>query len=169
MSPQLVVINGTMGVGKSATARALSGLLQPSLFLDGDWCWTMSPFAPSEADKRMVVGNITHLLRGFLASGRPYVIFCWVLHEDAIWNEIAAGLAGIEYEIHRVTLTCTPDALRERLGRDVAARVREAEVIERSVARLDQFEGLATRKLDVSRVDAQSAAATIAGMVRATP
>lgn len=72
---RVIVINGTMGVGKSATARALSELLQPSFLLDGDWCWSMSPFAPSEADKRMVVDNITHVLRNFLLSDRPYVVF----------------------------------------------------------------------------------------------
>lgn len=62
---RLIVINGTMGVGKSATARALADLLQPCFHLDGDWCWAMSLFAPTEADKALVRSNISHLLRGF--------------------------------------------------------------------------------------------------------
>lgn len=158
----LIVINGTMGVGKSTTARALCDLLQPSFFLDGDWCWSMSPFSPTEADKRMVLDNITHLLRSFLSSDRPYVIFCWVLHEDATWNSIATELEGWEFETHRFTLTATPEALSERLMPDVAVGIRDAGVIDRSIARLPQFSGLATRRLDVSQIGANEAARRIA-------
>lgn len=98
---RLIVINGVMGVGKSTRARALCDLLQPSFFLDGDWCWSMSPFNPIEADKRMFLDNIAHLLRSFLLSDRPYVVFCWVLHEDAIWSSIATELEGVEFETYR--------------------------------------------------------------------
>lgn len=159
---RLIVINGAMGVGKSTTARALCELLQPSFFLDGDWCWSMSPFAPTEADKRMVLDNITYLLRSFLLGDRPYVVFCWVLHEDAIWDTLATGLVGAEFETHRFTLTATPQALTERLVRDVEAGIRHAGVIERSIARLPQFSALATRRIDVSQIRANDAARRIA-------
>jgi len=39
----LIFINGTMGVGKTATSRELQKLLSNCVFLDGDWCWDMSP------------------------------------------------------------------------------------------------------------------------------
>lgn len=39
----LIFINGAMGVGKTATSRELQKLLPNCVFLDGDWCWDMSP------------------------------------------------------------------------------------------------------------------------------
>ncbi|UXN75811.1 AAA family ATPase (plasmid) [Devosia sp. A8/3-2] len=162
---RLIVINGVMGVGKSTTARALCDLLQPSFFLDGDWCWSMSPFNPTEADKRMVLDNIAHLLRSFLLSDRPYVVFCWVLHEDAIWSSIATELEGVEFETYRFTLTATPETLSKRLARDVAAGIRDARAIDRSIARLPQFSRLSTRKLDVSQIGSGEAARQIAAAI----
>ena len=41
---KLILINGTMGAGKTTTCQELLKILQPSVFLDGDWCWKMHPF-----------------------------------------------------------------------------------------------------------------------------
>lgn len=160
---QLVVLNGTMGVGKSATAQALRDHLQPCLYLDGDWCWAMSPFEPSDEDKQMVLENTTFLLRRFLQdSTRDYVIFTWVLHSDLIWQQIRNGLEGLDFQLHRFTLTCDEQALRDRLTRDVVSGQRTIDVVERSIARLAQFSTLETAKLDVSHIDARTAAKRIA-------
>lgn len=47
------MINGTMGVGKTATSRELQKMLNNCVFLDGDWCWDMQPFIVNEETKRM--------------------------------------------------------------------------------------------------------------------
>ena len=60
-----VIVNGTMGVGKSAVCRHLYRQLAPSVWLDGDWCWMMSPWQFSEENRQMVENNIAHLLRNF--------------------------------------------------------------------------------------------------------
>jgi len=46
---KLVIINGTMGVGKSTICKELSKRLENSVWLDGDWCWMMNPLICSEA------------------------------------------------------------------------------------------------------------------------
>ena len=71
MTKTLIVINGCMGVGKTAVAQALYRRLQHSVWLDGDWCWMMNPWVISEENKRMVEDNITYLLRArILGDGR---------------------------------------------------------------------------------------------------
>ncbi len=50
-----IVINGTMGVGKTATGKQLQKLLPNCVFLDGDWCWDASPFIVNEETKAMVL------------------------------------------------------------------------------------------------------------------
>jgi broad-specificity NMP kinase len=48
----LIFINGTMGVGKTTTSLELKKILPKCVFLDGDWCWDMSPFIVTEETKK---------------------------------------------------------------------------------------------------------------------
>ena len=90
---ELVFVNGTMGVGKTSVCRELLRILQPSVFLDGDWCWNMSPFVVNDETRSMVLGNIAYLLNSFLhCSEYRYVIFCWVMHEISIVENVLERL-----------------------------------------------------------------------------
>ena len=74
---KLYLIGGTMGVGKTTVCQYLKKQLPKSVFLDGDWCWDMSPFQVTEETKAMVLDNICHLLNRFLAcSAFDHVLFC---------------------------------------------------------------------------------------------
>lgn len=82
MKKQLILVNGAMSVGKSAVCRELLRQLTFDVWLDGDWCWNMNLFVVSEENKRMVLSNITHLLRAYLKnSSYRYVLFCWISPE----------------------------------------------------------------------------------------
>lgn len=63
----LILINGTMGVGKTATSKELCKILPQNVFLDGDWCWDSHPFIVTSEIKEMVTNNIIYLLNNFLA------------------------------------------------------------------------------------------------------
>jgi len=43
-----------MGVGKTTTSNELKKLLMKSVFLDGDWCWDMSPFIVNYSDMPII-------------------------------------------------------------------------------------------------------------------
>ena len=71
--------------------------LENSVFLDGDWCWDMHPFAVTKEKKRMVVENIVFMLNNFLrCSAYEHVVFCWVMHEQAIIGRVAAKNRHVE-------------------------------------------------------------------------
>ncbi len=143
----LILIGGAMGVGKTAVCRALQKKLPDCVFLDGDWCWDASPFTVTDETKAMVMDNITHLLQNFLdCSAYQNVLFCWVMHRQEILDSILGGLNG-EYLLKNVSLTCTPDTLRERLAKDVRQGVRKPDVLERSMAYLPCYQDLKTEKL----------------------
>ena len=162
----LIVIGGTMGAGKTTVCRQLQKLLPDNVFLDGDWCWDMQPFAVTEENKRMVLDNIVFLLRSFLHNTSfQNILFCWVLQEDAVWESIAARRPTAGVKVHRITLTVSEQALRDRLYRDVAAGLRLPDVIERSVARLPLYDRVQSAKLDVSTCTAAEAAQQIAKIV----
>ncbi|MET1249425.1 AAA family ATPase [Sporolactobacillus sp. STCC-11] len=163
---KLIMINGTMGVGKSAVSEKLSDQLMPSVYLDGDWCWKMNPWVFTEENKRMVINNITHLLNAYLAnSGFHYIIFCWVMHQEQIFEDILNRLQG-DYELHKISLICSEDVLRSHIMQDVRKGIRAVDSIEGSIARLRLYEKMNTVKMDVSDLTVLEAANQIANSVR---
>ncbi len=157
-----------MGVGKTATCQYLKRLLDRCVFLDGDWCWDMSPFQVTRETKKMVMENIRFLLNNFIrCSEYENIIFCWVMHEQKIMDDILSGLDTSECAVHRVSLICSENALRERLGKDVEAGIRGEDVVARSLDRIILYENLDTVKVDVSYISAEEAAAVIKEMFSA--
>lgn len=156
-----------MGVGKSAVGRQLLKLLTPGVWLDGDWCWQMNPFVVSEENKAMALGNICYLLKSFLNNtGYKYIIFCWVIHQEEIFNQILARLQGLEFELYKITLICSEPALAARLQHDVATGIRDRDVIERSLSRLTLYHSQDTKKIDVSGITVEQAALEIEDLMR---
>lgn len=161
----LIIVNGTMGAGKTTVCRCLTKLLPANVFLDGDWCWDMTPFTVTEETKAMVLENISFLLNQFLScSSLEYVIFCWVIHQKEILQDILSRLQTENCRVLTVSLICSEDALRRRLENDVRAGIRTKDVIARSIARLACYRDFPSVKVDVSEISPQEAAARIAAM-----
>lgn len=160
---RLIVVNGTMGVGKTSTCRALLPLVEPAAFLDGDWCWAMSPFVVNNETKALVLDNIACLLNRFLACSQfETVIFCWVMQRQEILDEVLRRLTLENVTVSVFTLTAAVDALRSRLGADISAGVRQPDILERSCAYLPLYKEMNTISLDVSDISPQQAAEWIA-------
>ena len=147
----LYLIGGTMGVGKTTVGRALKDRLENSVFLDGDWCWDAHPFQVTEETKRMVMENICFLLNQFLrCSAYETILFCWVMHRQEILDGLLSRLTLRDVELHLISLTAAPEALEERLQKDIEAGLRKPDVIGRSLSYLPLYESLNTQKLDTT-------------------
>ena len=99
-------------------------------------------------------------------SALQNVIFCWVLHEESILQDLLARLGPKDYELHVFTLDVTPEALERRLQKDVEQGLRQPDVIQRSLARLPLYAALGGQHIDVSQISPQEAARQI-GRARA--
>lgn len=144
----LYLIGGTMGVGKTTVCRELKRLLPNSVFLDGDWCWDADPFQVTEETMAMVNNNICYLLNSFLkCSAYENVIFCWVMHRQEIIDGILDRLDTSGCRVVTVSLTASAETLRQRLSADVAAGLRQEDIIARSTARIPLYDDLDTVKL----------------------
>ena len=165
MQKTLYIVGGTMGVGKTAACQALKARLENAVFLDGDWCWDMHPFQVTEETKAMVQRNICFLLNSFLhCSAYEHVIFCWVLHEQALLDSLLAELDTANCRVKVISLICGEAQLRKRLTQDVVRGLRAAEIVERSAACLPLYDRLNTVKLDTSHLTPQETAEAIVKM-----
>ena len=163
----LIFINGTMGAGKTAVSRALQKRLEPCVFLDGDWCWDMRPFAVTEETKAVVTDNICAMLSNFLRCGAwENIIFCWVMQDRAIADGILSRLDLTNVQARLFTLMVSEDTLRARLGADVSAGKRTADVIERSVARLPLYARMDSEKINTDALTPDEIAAIIAQRIK---
>lgn len=148
---RLFLIGGTMGVGKSTVCQLLKKELPYSVFLDGDWCWDADPFIVNEKTKQMVMDNICTLLNNFLKCPTyENVIFCWVMHEQSIIDEILSRLDTRDCDVKCISLICSRKELISHLQKDIERGLRNEDVLERSLARLPLYQSLQTIKIDTS-------------------
>ncbi|MEG2013782.1 MAG: nucleotide kinase [Anaerovoracaceae bacterium] len=110
----LIMISGTMGVGKTTTCRALQKILPRNVFLDGDWCW--------------------------------------VMHEQSIIDFILSSLDTNDCLIKSFSLIADKNSLVKRIELDIDSGIRLADVIDRSVVRINNYKKLDTEKIDVSNI-----------------
>lgn len=164
---KVFLIGGTMGVGKSATSQILKQKLDNSVLLDGDWCWDMHPFQVNAETKAMVMNNICYLLSRFIqCSVYDHIVFCWVMHQQAIIDDILSRLDTANCTVYAISLVCNEQALQARLQKDVLAGIRREDVVARSVERIPLYEKLNTVKVDVSHITAEQAADLIIKQVQ---
>lgn len=157
-----------MGVGKSAVCKELNKSLDKSVWLDGDWCWMMNPFVVNEENKRMVQNNIIFLLRSFLTnSSFEYVIFDWVIHKEEIFDLILQGLYDLKFDVIKITLTCSEEALKGRILKDVQQYLRDEDCINRSLERLPLYNDMDTEKVDTSDISVSETVDKIIGIIKA--
>lgn len=145
------LIGGTMGVGKTTVCQKLKEELNDCVFLDGDWCWDANPFQVNEETKKMVRKNICFLLNQFIhCSAYQNIVFCWVMHEQEIIDSILNELDSTNCNLKIISLLCSEQELKERLLGDVRKGIRQEDVIERSIQRIQLYKKLNTKKIDTS-------------------
>ena len=147
----LYLIGGTMGVGKTTVSQQLKKDLANSVFLDGDWCWDMHPFVVNKETKKLVLNNICALLNNDIkCNAFENIIFCWVMHEQSIIDDLLSCLDLNDVKVIAISLVCQKEALEKRIQKDIDQGIRKPDVLARSVERLEMYQKLNTYKIDVS-------------------
>ena len=166
----LYLVGGPMGVGKTTVSRELLKSLSRCAFLDGDWCWTMQPFTVTDETKAMVMDNITHTLGNFLrCSEFENIVFCWVMHQQQIIEDILSRLPLDGVRAVRVSLVCAPEVLSERIRRDIDAGLRDESNIARALSYLPLYDEVKSVKVDTSVLSAAETAEQIRNIGEMNP
>ena len=144
---KLVFMGGAPGVGKSSVARELLGRLDHCVWLDGDDLWRMHPFVVNDTTTNMVEHNIQSVLRSFIQTGFPVVIFTWVLHDKSVADRLTQGVSDVPFQFFMFTLTCDEATLVSRLSLETS-RTTNTDL---ALQRLRQTLALDTLKIDTTR------------------
>ena len=140
-----------MGAGKTTVCQQLKKELPNAIFLDGDWCWDMNPFQINEETRTMVLDNIAYVLNAFIqCAAFENVIFCWVMHEQEIIDNILSRLHLEDCTLQIISLVCSQEVLRARLEKDIESGIRTPDILERSVKYMSLYNNLNTTKIDTS-------------------
>lgn len=146
---RLYFIGGPMGVGKTTIGLALKNRLPHSVYLDGDWCWNPDVAHITDETKKMVIDNICHMLNNYLlCSIYEHVIFCWVLHQQTIIDEIINRISAHACDLINISLIADEITLKNRLLKDIENGFRTEDVIKRSLNRIPMYYHLNTIKVD---------------------
>lgn len=99
----------------------------------------------------MVIDNITHVLNNFIhCSAYENIIFCWVMHESSILDEVLSKLDIENCQVYKFSLICDEATLRKHLQKDIDAGLRDESIIKKSLERLPLYQHQDTIKIDVS-------------------
>lgn len=158
---RLIIVSGTMGVGKTSTCSSLYRMAPRTVWLDGDWCWLMNPWDMCEENRRMAMSNIIWMLRAYLKNSTfDNVVFSWVLHRQEIIDELMDGLDGLDFTLNAYVLTCSPQALEARM----LGEGRSRQQLHDSLDRMPLYSEIGWPQVNTDGMDCHAAAARIANL-----
>ena len=137
---KVILINGPMGVGKTAAGKRIADMTPGTAFIDGDWCMDIHPFVGNRETKAMAVDNILHMIRNYQeCSVCRMVVLVWLMDDPWVIQRITEGLSALQAEVKSVTLVCDRDNLITRWKNDRDCDWRTDEWLQTSLKSLPGF------------------------------
>ena len=137
---QVVMINGPMGVGKTATGKYIAEKNEGTAFIDGDWCLDIHPFVGNRETKAMAIDNILHMIDNYRkCSVCRMIVLVWLMDEEWVRERLEKGVADMGLDLRSVTLVCDRDELVQRWTHDHVCEWRTDEWLAVSLQSLDAF------------------------------
>ncbi len=137
---KVIILNGPMGVGKTATGKRIAEKHPGTALIDGDWCMDLHPFFGNRETKAMAVDNILHMIRNYRkCSECSMVVLVWLMDDAWVLRSLRDGLSELQAEVKSVTLVCDRETLIERWKNDKACDWRTDRWLEISLASLPRL------------------------------
>ncbi len=160
---KVIVINGPMGVGKTAAGKCIAEKYPGTAFIDGDWCMDLHPFVGNRETRAMAVDNILHMIGNYLkCSACKMVVLAWLMDDPQVMERITGGLAEMQAEAVTATLVCDSETLISRWHNDHLCPWRTEKWLKASLASLPFFSSREDA-IDTTGASVEQAAAMIMG------
>ncbi|MFJ8161221.1 hypothetical protein ACIRBY_09830 [Streptomyces sp. NPDC096136] len=166
LEPRALLINGTVGVGKTTVAESVGGLLTdaglPHAVIDLDWlCQSWPATSDDPFNFRMMLRNLRSVSGNYLAAGAVRLVVAGVI-EDLEGRALCGEAIGAELSV--CGLQADLPAVHQRLMRRHA---NEPEALRWHLARAGELAGILERAavddftIDVTTRSADEAAADV--------
>ena len=137
---KVIILNGPMGVGKTAVGKAIADQCPGTAFIDGDWCMDIHPFVGNRETKTMAVNNILHMIGNYQrCSVCSMVVLAWLMDDPWVLHAITEGIAALQIEVKSVTLVCSRESLIQRWENDQHCEWRTDDWLNVSLKSLPEF------------------------------
>ena len=158
---KIIVINGPMGVGKTAIGKYIADHHPGTAFIDGDWCMDIHPFIGNPETRRMAADNILHMIGNYMkCSVCSMVVLVWLMDDPQVTQGIMDGLSAFKAEVKNVTLVCNRENLIRRWKNDQNCEWRTNAWLNVSLESLPKFAAM-DHVMDTSNLSVDEAAELI--------
>ena len=134
-----IIINGTMGAGKSTVGRRIAELLGRAAFIDGDFVVELYPFIGIEETMSMQRDNIFHMSKNYYNFDKcDTVVLSWIMGETGT-DMVISEISKLNFQIYHFILTCSKEVLTQRWHNDSTADWRTDENLNMAIEILNEF------------------------------
>ncbi|MFW6287203.1 MAG: AAA family ATPase [bacterium] len=143
----IIVINGSVGVGKSTISWGLLERFEKAVMLDGDYIGAVHPFEIYDQERiEYLYKTITHLVKFHMSNGYNDFVLNYVFENHKELARLTAMLEEAGQEVRSFLLTCSDEEQRKR-------------ILKRSNGRItDQVEWELNRFLELNKILAKAQA-----------
>ena len=114
----IIIINGSLGVGKSSVSEELHWKFDKSVYLDGDHIGDVHPFEIYDEARIDHLYKTLALLVGFHQQhGYPNFVINYVFESPDSLEDLLNRLRPLDPNLHTYWLTCDPAEQAERIRR----------------------------------------------------
>lgn len=112
----VIILNGSLGVGKTSTSWALQRKFDKSIMLDGDYIGAVHPF-DLHCKERLayLFDTLANLVHFHQKNGYTNFVINYVFENESELQGLTEKLTLLDEEVHCFWLTCTPTIQQERI------------------------------------------------------
>jgi broad-specificity NMP kinase len=135
-----IIINGTMGAGKTTVGRRIAEKLGRAAFIDGDFVIELHPHIDEKETKPMQRDNILHMSKNYCNFDKcDTVILSWIMGEAGT-EMIISEISKLNFQVYHFILTCKEESLTTRWHNDNINDCRTDENLKLAIQILNEFD-----------------------------
>ncbi len=112
----IVIINGSVGVGKTSVSRELQEKFNKSIMLDGDYIGAVRPFEIYDQSRiNYLYKTLQHLIEFHISNGFEHFIINYVFESNSSLSNLIHLFDKTNLEVKCIWLTCSVEEHKKRI------------------------------------------------------